>query len=125
VSVLAAVIALQQRNTARAQRQIAEVQTEQSRQRLVRLNVGNGVRQMEAGDLSASLLWFAEALKLERDSAARTQRIRLGSVLRQHPQLIQVWACPKPIAAEFTRDGRRVEATTEDGQIMVWDAETG
>jgi WD40 repeat protein len=127
IAILAAVVAVQQRNTARVQRKIAEVQTEQSRQRLVRLNVANGIRQLETGDLSASLLWFNEALKLERSPtpSARTQRIRMATVMRLHPQLTQVWSSPKAIAAKFTPDGRRVEAETEEGQIMVWDAKTG
>jgi len=140
-TAVAAILAVQQRDRAEAQSReaqrqrasaeeqtrIAEAQTEQSRRRLVRLYVANGLRQMEQNDLSASLLWFAEALQLERGfpQGERTQRVRLGAVLRQHPQLRQLWPCPQARSAEFSTDGRYVEVETEEGNVLVWDAATG
>jgi len=112
-SVLAALVSLAVFDYIRiaAARAKAEQKAEESRQRLVQLNVASGVRLMNNGDLAGSLPWFAEALKLDRGDAAREEphRLRLAAVLQQ---------CPKPVhcffhqgavnSAVFSPDGRRV-----------------
>jgi WD40 repeat protein len=89
-AVVGAVVAIQQRNLARQQR-------EESRQSLVRLVVANGVRRLDDKDLSGSALWFAEALRLEAGAPGHDlQRLRLRSTLAQHPRLLQMWATDRP-----------------------------
>jgi len=98
-SVVAAGFAFQQRNAAQ--------------RRLVELTVANGVREIADRDLSASALWFAEALRLDagRPREQRLQRIRLGASLHEHPGLRQVWSADSTITRRwvwFGRDGRHV-----------------
>ena len=118
-ALIAAILAIRQRD-------IAEEQREQSRQRLVRLNVANGLKLVDGGDLSAALLWFMEALKLEPDGSRgqAQQRLRLNSVLRQHPALYQVWSAAQGFP-RFSRDGRAVFVDTDDGGTRIWDVNSG
>jgi hypothetical protein len=93
---------------------------------LVRLNVANGLKLVDQGDLSAALLWFMEALKLEPDGSRgqAQQRLRLNSVLRQHPALYQVWSAAQGFP-RFSRDGRAVFVDTDEGATCIWDVNSG
>jgi len=84
--------ALQAQSNEAAQRQVAEAKAEESRQRLVQVNVGNGVRFMNEGQLLASLPWLIEAVRLEAGNpeGEDLQRRRLGAVLEQCPKLAQI-----------------------------------
>ena len=75
-----------------AQRKVAESKAEESRQRLVQVNVGNGVRLLNEGHLFASLPWLVEALRLEEGTpdGEDLQRRRLGAVLEECPKLLQI-----------------------------------
>ncbi len=109
------------------QRLLAEHQAEESRQRLVRLHVTSGTRLLEEGDLPGSLVWFAEALKLDRGDPRREEvhRVRLAAILRQCPKLVQVWPHDQAVDhAEFSPDGRRV-VTVSGNTARVWDTATG
>ena len=118
-ALIAALLAIRQRD-------IAEGQREQSRQRLVRLNVANGLKLIDEGDFSGSLLWFVEALKLEPvgSRGQAQQRLRLNSVLRQHPALCQVWSADQGFP-RFSRDGRAVFVDTDEGATRIWDVNSG
>lgn len=138
-AVVTAVLAVQQRNLARERGRIAEEQREESRQRLVRLLVSNGVRQMDERDLSGSALWFAEALRTDApDPESQTlQRVRLRSAVDQHPRLLRAWPTEslfgdrRIVWIAFSRDGRRLVATfetldvREEPKLGAWDVETG
>jgi WD40 repeat protein/tRNA A-37 threonylcarbamoyl transferase component Bud32 len=121
------------RNAEAEARDLAEDNAEQSRQRLVRLNVANGVRLMDEGDLLGSLPWFVEALKLDQADPQRQQmhRLRLGTVLSHCPTLVQVWrnegfpSIPFSADAEFSPDGRRVVSISRDNTARIWNVETG
>jgi len=131
--------ALQAQAGEAAQRKVAEDRAEESRQRLVQVNVANGVRLMNEGQLFASLPWLVEALRLEegRPEGEDLQRRRLGAVLEQCPQLTQIWFHDSPVkCVAFSPDGRRVATGTgrivqflidkgTPGQAQVWDVETG
>jgi WD40 repeat protein/serine/threonine protein kinase/tetratricopeptide (TPR) repeat protein len=109
----------------KAQKQ-AEAKAEESRQRLVRLTVAQGVRLMDEGNLLGSLPWFAEALRLDQGDPGREaiHRIRLGAVLRQCPRLIQVW--DETELAQFSPDGQRVVTAHRRGKTArIWDAASG
>src|SRR5207249_4249664 len=111
------------RNAERADASAAE-----SRQRLVRLSVGNGTRLLREGDHFGALLWFAEALRLDSGNQAQAanHRLRLAAVLRQSPRLLQVFSHGGPVTtAAFSQDGRRLLSAGNDGLVWVWDTESG
>jgi len=99
-----------------------------NRERFVQTYVGNGTRLLAEGDNFGSLVWFAEALKLDRGIAGEeaNDRLRIGSVLRQSPKLLQVWYAGAPInSAEFSRDGRLVLAAVHNNAVWIWNTKTG
>jgi WD40 repeat protein/tetratricopeptide (TPR) repeat protein len=106
---------------------------EESRQRLVRQYIANGVRLADEGHPLGALPWLVEALALETGGPEReqTHRIRIGTLLHQAPRLEHVWGEPAHLfLAELSPDGRRVVTAggAEDGSaglVNVWDAATG
>lgn len=125
----------------------AEAHAEESRQRLVRLNVANGVHRIEEGDFLAALPWFVESLRLDRmqttspgrgnpsrDSGLRSSyspleeshRIRFATTLRGAPRLIQMWFHDEAVNdAQFSSDGSRVVTASSDQTARIWDAVSG
>jgi WD40 repeat protein/tRNA A-37 threonylcarbamoyl transferase component Bud32 len=100
----------------------------ESRKRLVQLNVANGVRLLEEGDTTGSLLWFAESLRLTKDDPAeeKNHRFRVSAVLRRCPMLLQLWPHAGSVRhAGFSADGLRVVTASEDRTARVWNATTG
>src|SRR5262249_41172404 len=63
-------------------RQEALTRRAEAARQLVKLHVAEGTRLMQSGDLSASLLWFVEALRLAEKEKLPTQthRLRLAAV---------------------------------------------
>jgi WD40 repeat protein len=128
------VIASQQRDAARRQeriaveqKQIATEQRDQARRRLVQLNSANASRAADAGDVSAALLWFAEAAKLEADHQMEQGllRTRLASLASRHPRLAQVWSAAAPVGSVgFTPDGVWVVVHPREGSVQAWDTQT-
>lgn len=126
-AVLFGVIASQQRDEARRQARIAVEQRDQARSRLVQLHSANGSRAADAGDVSAAMLWFAEAVKLEADHPTEQGllRTRLASLAGGHPRLAQVWSAAAPVGGVgFTTDGGWVVVYPRDGSVQGWDAQT-
>ncbi len=119
--------ALDQEKSATEQRKKAEALAEQSRQRLVRLNVGDGQRFLDEGDASAALLSFVDALKLDegRTQSEEIQRTRIASTLRQAPRLIQFWTEETPILTSAASSNSRFLATFTKQRIRLWDVTTG
>ena len=128
------VIASQQRDKAQRQEQIAveqkQVATEQrdqARRRLVQLNSANGLRAAGAGDVSAAMLWFAEAAKLEADHPMEQGmlRTRLALLASRNPRLVQVWSASAPVGGiGFTTDGAWVVVYPPEGSVQAWDVQT-
>jgi WD40 repeat protein len=121
-------LAVQERNEARRQQQVAEEQRDQSRRRLVQLNVNNGVRLSDDGDLSGALLWYAEAAKLGEGHAAEEPllRERISATVRTHPLLEHVWFHDQAIrATDWLADNQHVVVFLDDGSARVWDVSTG
>ena len=101
---------------------------EENRQRLVRLDIANGVRLMDADDFSGALLWFVEALPLLTNHPAEEtiHRIRIQQVLDQSPRLLQVLPHEMTVTSgAFSPDGQRVATSTATGDLRIWDAESG
>ncbi|MCI0537771.1 MAG: serine/threonine protein kinase, partial [Verrucomicrobiales bacterium] len=111
-----------------AARDEARRQAEDNRKQLVRLDVANGVRLVEAGDHLSALPWLGEALCLEAGVASRetSHRMRLYGVLQQCPRLLQLWFHDHfATVAAFSPDGARVLTCGHDGIARVWDTQTG
>jgi WD40 repeat protein len=97
-----------------------------NRERLVRLNVANGIREMDQGDLGAALVWLSEALQLATNNPADAdiQRIRIHHLLSQHPRLLHVFPHPASVkSAEFSPDEKRIITACMDGSIRIWDTD--
>ena len=119
--------ALDQEKFATEQRKKAEALAEQSRQRLVRLNVGDGQRFLDEGDSSAALLSFVDALKLDegRPQSEEIQRTRIASTLRQTPRLIQFWTEDAQIITSAASSNSRFLATFTKQRVRLWDVTSG
>ncbi|PYI81024.1 MAG: hypothetical protein DME26_20595, partial [Verrucomicrobia bacterium] len=95
---------------------------------LVRLHVANGTRLVNEGDLFGSLLWYTEALRLDAGDPRREEphRIRIASVLRQCPKLLNVFSHGDRLYnSEFSTDGGRLVTASDDYTARVWDVATG
>ena len=119
-----------QRNERRAQeaRQEADASAEARRRELIRLNVAAGNKLVDDGDAFLGLLQFVEALRLEEGDALRedVHRRRIAGILRTSPRLKQFWMHVGSLAtARFHPDGRRVVYGDEEGNVQVFDTETG
>lgn len=100
----------------------------ESTRRLVRLNVSNGTRLMEDQDYLGSVLWYAEALRLEPGGPERERmhRTRINAVLARCPKLSNFWLHDASVTAcDFDSTGKRILTASDDGTARVWDAETG
>ncbi|MCI0538404.1 MAG: protein kinase, partial [Verrucomicrobiales bacterium] len=98
--------------------------SDESRENLIRLDVANGVRMMDNGDLFASLVWFTDALDREKTDLRR-ERIHRYRIESECPKLIALGVHGGPIHyAEFSPDGRRILTASEDRTARIWDAET-
>ncbi len=107
----------------------AELKAEEARGHLARFNVARGVDLLGQGDLAGSLLWFVEALKLDRGRPEEEEvhRTRIAAVLNQMPRLVQVIAHPTNMTgARFSPNGQTVLLQSHDaGLAQVWDVATG
>jgi WD40 repeat protein/tetratricopeptide (TPR) repeat protein len=114
--------------TAEALRRQAQDTAEHGRQRQVRLNVEQGARLMNGGDLTGSLPYFVEALRLDANDPARAEdhRLRLGMLLAQCAKPARIWFHDQPLShVLFRPDGRAVAIALRDGTVAVHDVETG
>jgi WD40 repeat protein/tetratricopeptide (TPR) repeat protein len=99
----------------------------ETERKLVKMYTAAGTRLMEGGDLSASMLWFAEALRLAEKEKLPTQmhRLRLAAVLARCPRPVQVSLHEKKInVVQLSLDGKRVLTAAANG-VEVWQAATG
>ncbi|WP_075089282.1 serine/threonine protein kinase [Verrucomicrobium spinosum] len=107
-----------------AARQETARQEAETRRQLVQLDVVTGDEMVEDGDAFGALLWYLEALRLDRDDAAKEtlHRQRLRCAMQSGPQLLTLW--PGTVAGEFSPDGSRVAIITSDGTAQLWSCET-
>ena len=137
VTTLAAVIAagwLWQARQTHLIRQLANEKTRlaaEDRERLVRLDVANGNRYLDEGDLGQAMLWYGQALQQVTNDPARAElhRFRMANLLQIHPKLVAVLPLnvgPR-VFEQFEQppfvvapEGRRVLARTGSG-LELWD----
>jgi WD40 repeat protein len=106
----------------------AQRERQQVQRNIVRQYVANGTRLVNQGDLFGSLLWYAEALRLDAGDPRREEphRIRIASVLKQCPKLLNVLSHGRMLYhTEFSPDGNKVLTTSDDHTARLWDATTG
>jgi eukaryotic-like serine/threonine-protein kinase len=118
----------QARNEADSAQRAAQAAAEESRQRLVKLNVFTGNRLVLDRDNFAALLWFAEAWRLDRGNPERdaVHRRRFAATLRGTPKLVHVWMHEGFVeSAEFSADGNQIVTASIDKTARLWSALTG
>jgi WD40 repeat protein/serine/threonine protein kinase len=101
---------------------------EENRQRIVRLDISNGLRLLEEGDPAGALLWFADALPLLTNNAPgeSVHRIRIQQALDRAPRILQVFPHESGVScAAFSPDGQLVATGTKDGNLRLWNRATG
>jgi len=125
----AALLAGQERD-ARARAEVARDTAEKAHaannRLLVSGYVANGTRALDGGDLFGSLLWYGEALRLDRGDPAGEDphRVRLAAVLRCCPRLVQVWFDNGAAPPAFSPDGRCV-VLIQKAVARTWDVASG
>lgn len=100
----------------------------ENRNRIVRLDIANGIRLLDQGDPSGALLWFADALPLLTNNPAQESihRIRIQQTLDQAPRVVRVFPHDFSVASgAFSPDGRFIATGTMDGAVRVWNASNG
>jgi WD40 repeat protein/serine/threonine protein kinase len=105
-------------------RQETARQEAETRRQLVQLDVVTGDEMVEDGDAFGALLWYLEALRLDRDDPAKEtlHRQRFRCAMQSGPQLLTLW--PGTVAGEFSPDGNRVAVVKGDGTAQLWSCET-
>ena len=95
------------------------------------LQVANGTRLMDEGDLSGSLSWFAEGLKSTQGDprSEDMQRYRLGTLFRYSPKPVALFVHDAAVlSAWLSPDEQRVTSITRDNdkgiQVRIWDTAT-
>jgi WD40 repeat protein len=93
------------------------------RQQHAGANVAYGNRAMEMGDLSASLVYFAQAQQQSRQTPAQglAPQLRFGAAYAHCAKIEQLWSGLGDVFdVDFSADGRRVLALERHGKARVF-----
>ncbi|HMJ90476.1 MAG TPA: WD40 repeat domain-containing serine/threonine protein kinase, partial [Candidatus Acidoferrum sp.] len=85
--------------------------------------IEGGARMIEDRNYHAALPYFAQALDARRSdpAAADLQRLRIGMLLNQSVQLLQVWTNAEPVNnVTFSADGKRL-LLSQKSSAQLWD----
>jgi eukaryotic-like serine/threonine-protein kinase len=110
------------------ERRRAQANELESRERLVRVNLGNGARLMAEGEWHGALLWFSESLRLAESDPVqeRLHRFRVGAVLDRCPQLVQLTGHKSAVRfAGFSPDDQQMFTVADEHAVRVWDRSGG
>ena len=115
------------RQAAAAAESRAESSEKEVAHQAVRSYVDKGAQLLDTNDYFGSLVWFAEALRLDQGYAAAEvlHRARVGAILRQSPKLTGVILHKREVSSvELSPDGGRLLTGSFDGTARIWDATT-
>ena len=87
----------------------------------------NGAKLVDEGNSLTALPLFAASLRLDQDDPERSdvQRVRVASVLRRSPRLVQMWFQPDQVNdLQFSPDGRRL-LVASGSRARVWNLADG
>jgi WD40 repeat protein len=110
------------------QRQRAEGLAVKVGDRAVKLDLANGHRLLDAGDLSGALVWYADALTVSKGEPHRedANRRRLAVGLGLLPRLAHVWFHGGKVTdAQFSPNGATVVMADDAGTVTVRDVRSG
>ena len=116
------------REDADKKRSEAQRFAEESRDRLVRLYVANGMRHAENNEPALDVPWVVEALKLSKENTNEEQmhRLRLASLLAQHPLPDQIWFKDDAVLfVDLDSTKRRIVVAHANKYAQVYDLKTG
>jgi|GEM_PF-1131867 len=111
-----------------AARNLAVDLAEQSRRRLIELNVSVGNQLVASGESHAALLRFVEAIRLEDGDpeGEDVHRRRFAAVLRAGARLKHIWFLDAYVnGLTFNGDGSRLVAFSDDGSVQTWATGSG
>jgi serine/threonine protein kinase/WD40 repeat protein/tetratricopeptide (TPR) repeat protein len=114
--------------TATAHATRAAAAAEESRQNLLRLQISNGARLMESGDLMRALPWFAALFKNDQGQNPQKDaehRLLLASILQQCPRPVQMWFHENSPAVALSPDGKLALTGARSGLSALWDVKSG
>jgi WD40 repeat protein/tRNA A-37 threonylcarbamoyl transferase component Bud32 len=117
-----------ERAAAEGARADAQRAAEDSRQRLVRLNIATGANAVETGDLWTGLIWYSQAWQLDLGNREQesSHRLRLAGLLERLPRLEGACFHAAPVLdAVFDPEGKRVLTRTTESQAYLWDPVLG
>jgi WD40 repeat protein/tRNA A-37 threonylcarbamoyl transferase component Bud32 len=105
----------------------AEAKGEESYRRLIRLQVSNGSRLADDSDWFSALVWYTQAMSLEKDAAEEDMhRIRVGAYFRRCPRLAQLFYYPHGVGCvSFSPDGRYLLIVGRDAGAWLCETATG
>jgi WD40 repeat protein/serine/threonine protein kinase len=95
----------------------------QREQQVIELDVTLGMEELNEGNSLTALLWLTEALRQEKDfQRQRLHRTRIGTALRQCPQLAQLLVFDQPVHCfPLAPSVGRIVTTGPDGAVRIFD----
>lgn len=101
-----------------------QIALKESRQSLLRLYITSGIDEADTGLAFNGMLWFVEALKVDKGvpDAELRDRIRIGTGLRRGPTLVGLLGDPDHAIETCTvsADGLAVAVADQGGTVRVW-----
>jgi len=111
--------ALAAEQAAEARRLEAVATAHEQNRRLVQWLEAQGHTSLAQAHPVQALQWYAAALRSQQAEATPAQWLRVQSLLRQAPRLVQAWSGPGPVWLRGLPEGQRVLMLRADGQAKI------